>query len=390
MSARLDSGDTSHLRNVGVGKKILVIDDDKYARSISKKILREYGYEVTLAEDGIEGLKIMVENKPDLILLDMMMPKLSGNEVLEKMRSIDVLKDIIVLMVSANSEVHQVQKALSLGAMDYVIKPMRPVMMVERIVRALQGGSRKQRKGMDTKKQGDKHTYLLLLTKNRAFIEEISSNLPEVYKVDVLESTDDLPDYFGSSYCQFILADEESLDIPNAGKLSSTIFSFDRDSHVKPYLYYWSDFEQGDIDKYLMQGIEKCIKRPENPDELYDLFNENFEVNLVEEIRKSDELVLLRRREIKTSAAGREMSRHVKRLTEEGIKKFIIDLSILEQIKLEEIQHLSEFTDSQTKLGIKVCFVLSSKHVKQSFYEFIETVNVSVVDSVEEAITEIG
>jgi len=71
-------------------------------------------------------------------------------------------------------------------------------------------------------------------------------------------------------------------------------------------------------------------------------------------------------------------------------KKFIIDLSVLERIKLEEIQHLSEFTTSQTRRGIKVCFVLNSKHVKQSFFEFIETVNVSVVDSVEKAIKEIG
>ena len=390
MSARSEKGDSSHLRNVGIGKKILVIDDDKYARTISKKILSEFGYEVALAEDGIEGLKMMMEDKPDLILLDMMMPKLSGNEVLEKMRSIDEIKDIIVLMVSANSEVHQVQKALTLGAMDYVIKPMRPVMMVERIVRALQGGARKQKRSMDVKIQGDEHTYLLLLSKNGAFTEEIKSNLPEVYKVDVLESTDDLQDYFGSSYCQFILADEESLDIPNAGKLSSTILSIDRNSPVKPYLYYWSDFEQGDIDKYLMQGIEKCIKRPGRHEELYDLFNESFEVNLVEVIRKSDELILLRRREIETAAAGREMTRHVKELTEKGTKKFIIDLSVLEQIKLEEIQHLSEFTTSQTRRGIKVCFVLNSKHVKQSFYEFIETVNVSVVDSVEEAIKEIG
>ena len=87
MNARLDTSDSSHLRNVGIGKKILVIDDDKYARTISKKILSEFGYDVALAEDGVEGLKMMIENKPDLVLLDMMMPKLSGNEVLEKMRS---------------------------------------------------------------------------------------------------------------------------------------------------------------------------------------------------------------------------------------------------------------------------------------------------------------
>ena len=390
MNARLDTSDSSHLRNVGIGKKILVIDDDKYARTISKKILSEFGYDVALAEDGVEGLKMMIENKPDLVLLDMMMPKLSGNEVLEKMRSIDELRDIIVLMLSANSEVQQVQKALSLGAMDYVIKPMRPVMMVERIVRAFQGGTRKQKKSMDINKQGDVRTYLLLLSENEAFKKEIKSNLPELYKVDVLEFTDDLQEYFGSSYCQYILADEESLDIPNAGKLSSTILSIDKDSPIKPYLYYWSDFEQGDIDKYLMQGIENCIKRPEKPEELYDLLNETFEVNLVEVIRKSDELILLRRRKIETAAAGREMTRFVEELTKKGTKKFIIDLSVLERIKLEEIQHLSEFTTSQTRRGIKVCFVLNSKHVKQSFFEFIETVNVSVVDSVEKVIKEIG
>ena len=139
---------------------------------------------------------------------------------------------------------------------------------------------------------------------HEAFKKEIKSNLPELYKVDVLEFTDDLQEYFGSSYCQYILADEESLDIPNAGKLSSTILSIDRDSPIKPYLYYWSDFEQGDIDKYLMQGIEKCIKRPEKPEKLYDLLNETFEVNLVEVIRKSDELILLRRRKIETAAAA--------------------------------------------------------------------------------------
>ena len=101
-------------------------------------------------------------------------------------------------------------------------------------------------------------------------------------------------------------------------------------------------------------------------------------------------MILLRRRDIETAAAGREMTRHVEELTKKGIKKFIIDLSVLEQIKLEEIQHLSEFTTSQKRRGIKVCFVLNSKYVKQSFFEFIETVNVSVVDSVEEAIKEIG
>jgi len=123
MATRFDTEDISHLRSIGVGKKVLVIDDDKYARSISKKILREFGYEVEVVEDGIEGLKFMSEFHPDVVLLDLMMPGISGIEVLKRKRKIPELDEIQVIMVSAYSEVKQVQAALLLGAVDYLIKP---------------------------------------------------------------------------------------------------------------------------------------------------------------------------------------------------------------------------------------------------------------------------
>ncbi|MCH8300113.1 MAG: response regulator [Candidatus Marinimicrobia bacterium] len=118
MKARFDTEDISHLRSIGVGKKVLVIDDDKYARSISKKILREFGYEIQAVEDGIEGLKMMIEFHPDVVLLDLMMPKINGIEVLQKKGEIAELDDIQVIMVSAHSEIKQVQAALALGAVD--------------------------------------------------------------------------------------------------------------------------------------------------------------------------------------------------------------------------------------------------------------------------------
>ena len=100
--------------------------------------MREFGYEIQAVEDGIEGLKMMIEFHPDVVLLDLMMPKINGIEVLQKKGEIAELDDIQVIMVSAHSEIKQVQAALASGAVDYIIKPATPKQLVNRSVRALQ------------------------------------------------------------------------------------------------------------------------------------------------------------------------------------------------------------------------------------------------------------
>ena len=217
----------NYLKNIGVGKKILVIDDDKYARSISMKVLGNYGYEVKTVEDGIEGIKIMVEFQPDLVLLDLMMPVISGIDVLKKMKDISELKDIPVLMVSAHSEADLVKKALSLGAIEYIVKPVKSMDLVERVVRALQGDLLVIRDEEGIVKPLDGKTHLLLLSRNMSFQDEIRSGLPQEYKIKVVSSIDEIPAYYESSFSEFILADERSLEIPSASRLSSTIKAID-------------------------------------------------------------------------------------------------------------------------------------------------------------------
>ena len=390
MADRFDTEDISHLRNIGVGKKVLVIDDDKYARSIPKKILREFGYEVEVVEDGIEGLKIMLEFHPDVVLLDLMMPGISGIEVLKKKREISELDDIQVIMVSAYSEVKQVQAALLLGAIDYLIKPATPRQLVNRIVRALKSEIAVKVTEEGLKKPLDGYTYLLLLSANANFHEEIRSGLPENYKINVVDSIDDLEEYYSSSFSEYILAEKKRLDLLNAGKLCSTLNSIDKKRILKPYVYYDSELEQSEIDKYRNQGIIACIKKPENPEDLLSLFNETFEVNLIEVISAENGISILKRKPVDTAAAGREVTRLVEEMSKNGVKKFIIDLSVLETIELEEIEHLSKFSNYQTRMGIEVNFVTTSEKVHKSFIEFIETVNVSFSDSIESAIEQLS
>jgi len=386
MAEIVDTEDISYLKSIGVGKKVLVIDDDKYARSISKKILSEFKYEVETVEDGYKGLKIMSDFHPDVVLLDLMMPGISGIEVLKKKREIPELDDIRVIMVSAYSEIKQVQTTLSLGATDYLIKPATSKQLVNRVVRSLKSELAVKVTEEGLKRPRDGYTYLLLLSANANFYEEIRSGLSENYKINVVASIDDLEEYYASSYSEYILVEKEHLNLLNAGRLCSTLHSIDKKRILKPYVYHNFKLEQSEIDNYRNQGIIACIKKPEYPEDLLSLFNKTFEVNLIEVGSASNDISILKRKPASTVAAWREVTRLVEEMSKNGMKKFIIDLSILETIELEEIEHLSKFSDYQRRRGIKVNFLITSEKVRKSLIDFVETVNVLFSDSIESAI----
>ena len=94
-----------------------IIDDDEYIGDMLEEILGKQGYGVMRAYSGTEALLLLQQEKPDLILLDLMLPGLSGEEVLPK------IKDIPVIIMSAKGEVHKKVDLLLGGAADYVTKP---------------------------------------------------------------------------------------------------------------------------------------------------------------------------------------------------------------------------------------------------------------------------
>ena len=103
---------------------ILVVDDIPTNNILMKNLLRVSNYEVLLAQSGIEALRIAEERKPDVILLDIMMPVMDGYEVLARLRSNDTTKDIKVVMVSALGGKIDIKNAMDLGADGYITKPV--------------------------------------------------------------------------------------------------------------------------------------------------------------------------------------------------------------------------------------------------------------------------
>ena len=105
-----------------MAKTILIIEDDKFLRELIVRKLTEEGFGVSEAVDGEEGIKKIKEEKPDLILLDLILPGIDGFEVLSKKKEDPALASIPVIILSNLGQKDDVEKGLKMGAVDYLIK----------------------------------------------------------------------------------------------------------------------------------------------------------------------------------------------------------------------------------------------------------------------------
>ncbi len=113
--------------------KILYIDDDKVLSKATAELLKKRGYEVELCHSGEEALHVEFKKKADLILLDIVMPDVSGIEVLKEIRKIESKNLLPVIMISSNEEGESTVEALREGANDYVTKPVNIEVLEARI-----------------------------------------------------------------------------------------------------------------------------------------------------------------------------------------------------------------------------------------------------------------
>ena len=118
--------------------KILIIEDDPLMLRMYQKIFKFEGFEVTVASNGEEGIEQTRKEKPTLILLDIMMPKMNGLEVLDKLKNDPVTKKIPIVMLTNLAGSNDAEKALTLGAVKYIVKsefdPKQVTNMVKEIL----------------------------------------------------------------------------------------------------------------------------------------------------------------------------------------------------------------------------------------------------------------
>ena len=120
--------------------KILIIEDDPLMLRMYQKIFKFEGFEVAVAANGEEGIFITRKEKPTLILLDIMMPKVNGLEVLEKLKADPETKKIPIVMLTNLAGTHDAEKALTMGAVKYIVKSEYDPKQVTNMVKEILAG----------------------------------------------------------------------------------------------------------------------------------------------------------------------------------------------------------------------------------------------------------
>src|SRR5438270_1180572 len=118
--------------------RILIADDNPQGVELLEAYLSDSGYEIRTAANGEEALRQVADWHPDLILLDVMMPKISGFEVCKRLKANPDTRDIIILMVTALDQHHDIGRAVEAGTNDFLTKPINKTELLLRIKAALQ------------------------------------------------------------------------------------------------------------------------------------------------------------------------------------------------------------------------------------------------------------
>jgi len=156
-----DPGTTQH------SKTILVVDDLENNRAILQDFLNTFGYNSIMATNGMEALRRIDEDRPDMVLLDIMMPEMDGLEVLEHLRTSGKLVDLPVVVISALDEQGSVIKCIRMGAQDYLTKPFDPDLLKARVEASLEkkeyrDRERKLKEDLKASKEDLKASYMAL------------------------------------------------------------------------------------------------------------------------------------------------------------------------------------------------------------------------------------
>ena len=127
------------MENEGKKQKILIIEDDFFVRDLYDRELTRDGFKISTAEDGAEGLLNTLKEKPDLILLDIMLPKMSGLDVLKKVKEKEEVKEIPVVLLTNLGQDNVIREGFSLGAVGYLIKAAyTPSQIIEEVKKFLE------------------------------------------------------------------------------------------------------------------------------------------------------------------------------------------------------------------------------------------------------------
>lgn len=124
-----------------ISQSVLIVDDEPMARTLLRLMLVRAGFNVSEAENGSDALAKVKKNRPDIVLLDVMMPGMDGFMVCESIRGNEDMADLPIIMLSAKTDLDSINRGLRLGATKYLTKPISPEDLTEHVREALENST---------------------------------------------------------------------------------------------------------------------------------------------------------------------------------------------------------------------------------------------------------
>ncbi|MCL2763854.1 MAG: response regulator [Treponema sp.] len=258
------SGYRSTSEITGTRKKIIYVDDVNYSLMTVKTRLSDH-YEVYPADSVLKMYEFLENIKPDLILLDVNMPDIDGYEAIKSLKADERYINIPVIFLTGNSDRESVVKGLSLGAVDYVIKPFTTVKLVESIENHLNPPKRKE---SSDDEGNDGKPSILVVDDVSSMLRAMQYALHDRYKVFILSKSEDVLDFLRTKKVELIMLDY-LMPVLSGFDLIPLIRALPDQKDV-PIIIITTEGTSDHVSEAISLGASDFIVKPFKPKELND------------------------------------------------------------------------------------------------------------------------
>jgi two-component system cell cycle response regulator len=354
--------------------KILVIDDSEIIRLIVAKAFKSFDSIVLEAENGVVGMAVASREKPDVILLDYMMPGLDGFGVLTRLRSDPELKATPVIMLTAEAARDTVVKIAQLGVRGYLVKPFKGELLVERVGRVVD--LRTKDAVAKKNKRFDDPIGILVVDDKPAIPAQVSAGLADTpWKVTSAEQPGQALDHCLKNGVDMVLA---SLSLPNDGAfmLFQNLRSYAHTASI-PVLGMCVRTAAAEQARAQQTGFAGVINKPIDPAELKERVCRTLALETsYKYFQQRDGILALMLPKDFHPGVAQEVSAHLEGqlvgTVDAGGDKLIIDLNSVETASLPIVELVLSAIQAASKLSLR-CAVVGSEATRNQCRSFAET-----------------
>ena len=261
-------------------KKIIYVDDVNYSLVSLRNRMQEH-YEIFPADSAVKLFEFLSFFRPDLILLDVNMPDVDGYEIVKSLKADERYADIPVIFLTGNSDRESVVKGLSLGAVDYVVKPFSPSKLIESIETHL---ASKKSRGTSDEEDNSGRPGVLIVDDVTSMLRAMQYALRDKYKVYLISKSEDVLEFLQTKKPDLIL-----LDYVMPGLNGFTLIPMIRklpEHKDTPIIIVTTEGTQDHVNEAMSLGASDFIVKPFKPRELND--------KVARHIRIAKELFMIR------------------------------------------------------------------------------------------------